>query len=103
VIFTGFQAAGTLGRAIVDGRAEVRIHGSPVRVAARVHTLGGFSAHGDQADLLRWYAGVGGRPPVWLVHGETESSEVLRDVLRASGATAEVARPGLCVDLGAAA
>jgi metallo-beta-lactamase family protein len=103
VIFTGFQAAGTLGRAIVDGREEVRIHGSPVRVAARVHTLGGFSAHGDQADLLRWYAGVGGRPPVWLVHGETESSEALRDVLRASGATAEVARPGLRVDLGAAA
>jgi hypothetical protein len=40
---------------------------------------------------------------VWLVHGETESSAALRDVLRASGATAEVARPGLRVDLGAAA
>ena len=103
VIFTGFQAGGTLGRAIVDGRDEVRIHGSPVRVAARIHTLGGFSAHGDQADLLRWYAGVGGRPPVWLVHGETESSAALRDVLRTSGAAAEVARPGLRLDLRAAA
>jgi len=99
VVFSGFQAQGTLGRAIVDGREEVRIHGSPVAVAARVHTLGGFSAHGDRQDLLRWYAGIAGRPPVWLVHGEPAAAEGLRDALRAEGARAEVAAPGETLDL----
>jgi metallo-beta-lactamase family protein len=103
VIFTGFQAQGTLGRAIVDGRDEVRILGSPVRVAARVHTLGGFSAHGDQADLRRWYAALPGKPPVWLVHGETSASAAFRDVLRGEGVQVEVAAPGVRLDLGAAA
>jgi metallo-beta-lactamase family protein len=99
VVITGFQAVGTLGRAIVEGRDEVRIHGSPVRVAARVHTLGGFSAHGDQADLLRWYSGVAGQPPVWLVHGERDSSAALRDVLVQKGVSVNVAEPGIRLDL----
>jgi len=103
VVFSGFQAQGTLGRAIVDGRDYVRIHGSPVKVAARVHTLGGFSAHGDQHDLLRWYGAIPGRPPVWLVHGEASAAEGLRDVLRGQGSRAEVAAPGTKLDLGAAA
>jgi metallo-beta-lactamase family protein len=100
VVFTGFQAAGTLGRAIVDGSDEVHIHGSPVRVQARVHTLGGFSAHGDQADLLRWYSGLVGRPPVWLVHGERDSSTALREALAQEGVRADIAEPGLRLDLG---
>jgi metallo-beta-lactamase family protein len=103
VVFSGFQAQGTLGRAIVDGRDTVRIHGAPVNVAARVHTLGGFSAHGDRQDLMRWYGAIPGRPPVWLVHGESGASLGLRETLRADGVEAEVARPGLVLDLGAAA
>jgi metallo-beta-lactamase family protein len=103
VVFTGFQAQGTLGRAIVDGREQVRIHGSPVRVAARIHTLGGFSAHGDQQDLLRWYGAIPGRPPVWLVHGEADAAAGLRDALRTQGARAEVAAPGVVLDLAEAA
>jgi len=103
VVFSGFQAQGTLGRAIVERREYVRIHGSPVKVAARVHTLGGFSAHGDQHDLLRWYGSIPGRPPVWLVHGEASAAEGLRDALRGQGARAEVATPGIKLDLGAAA
>jgi metallo-beta-lactamase family protein len=103
VVFSGFQAQGTLGRAIVDGRDYVRIQGSPVKVAARVHTLGGFSAHGDQHDLMRWYGAIPGRPPVWLVHGEPAAAEALRDALRRDGTRAEVAVPGATLDLGAAA
>jgi len=103
VVFTGFQAEGTLGRAIVDGRELVRIHGSPVKVAARVHTLGGFSAHGDQQDLLRWYGAIPGSPPVWLVHGEASAAEGLRDALRAQGTRAEIAQPGVVLGLQAAA
>ena len=103
VVFSGFQAQGTLGRAIVERREYVRIHGSPVKVAARVHTLGGFSAHGDQQDLLRWYGAIPGRPSVWLVHGEPTAAEALRDALRSAGSRAEVAVPGVTLDLGAAA
>ncbi len=100
VVFSGFQARGTLGRSIVDGRETVRIHGDAVKVAARIHTLGGFSAHGDQQDLLRWYGAIPGRPPVWLVHGEPSASAVLREKLRADGVEAMVARPGHVLELG---
>lgn len=103
VVFTGFQAQGTLGRAIVDGHQEVRIHGSPVKVAAGIHTLGGFSAHGDQQDLLRWHAALPGNPPVWLVHGEPSAAEGLRDALLAKGTSAECAVAGNRLDLGALA
>jgi metallo-beta-lactamase family protein len=103
IVFSGFQAQGTTGRAIVDGRESVRIHGEPIKVAARVHTLGGFSAHGDQQDLLRWYEAIPGRPPVWLVHGESQAAAGLRDVLRSKGVRADVAVAGLELDLGAIA
>jgi len=102
VVFTGFQAQGTLGRAIVERREYVRIHGARVKVQARVHTLGGFSAHGDRQDLMRWYGAIPGRPPVWLVHGESGAAQALRDALRVEGVEAEVAQPGVTIDLGAA-
>ena len=99
VVIVGFQAPGTLGRQLVDRASEVRIHGQRVRCLAQVHTLGGLSAHGDQADLLRWYDSFAGHPPVYLVHGEVPSSEALAEKLREHGAAATVARPGLKIDL----
>lgn len=99
VLIVGFQAPGTLGRALVDRKPEVWIHGQRVPSAAQVHTVGGLSAHGDQADLLRWYDSFAGRPPVCLVHGEVASSEALAIKLRERGATATVTRPGLKLDL----
>jgi len=99
VLIVGFQAPGTLGRQLVDRLPEVRIHGQRVRVAAQVHTLGGLSAHGDQAQLLRWYDSFKGRPPVYLVHGEVAAAEALAVKLRELGASATVTRPGLQVDL----
>ncbi len=53
IVFTGFQAAGTLGREIVDGATRVRLFRDDVPVRASVHTIGGLSAHGDQAALAR--------------------------------------------------
>ena len=99
VVIVGFQAPGTLGRQLVDHASEVRIHGQRVRCLAQVHTLGGLSAHGDQEDLLRWYDSFAGHPPVYLVHGEVQSSEALAEKLREHGAAATVARPGLTIDL----
>lgn len=95
VIFPGFQAHGTLGRELVDGAKHVNILGERVRVAAKLHTVGGLSAHADQAGLMEWYSHFEGRPPVWLVHGEDKAREVLAAQLReVFGATVELARPG---------
>jgi metallo-beta-lactamase family protein len=101
VVIVGFQAPGTLGRQLVDRRQEVRIHGRMVTVAAQIHTLGGLSAHGDQADLLRWYDNFTPRPPVYLVHGEVSAAEAFAVKLRERGASATVTRPGLKIDLAA--
>jgi len=71
ILFTGFQAAGTLGRRIVDGARSVMLFGEAVPVKARVYTLGGLSAHADQAALLAWLKGFR-KPPsrTFVVHGE---------------------------------
>ena len=99
VVIVGFQAPGTLGRRLVDREPEVFIHGRRVRCASQVHTLGGLSAHGDQADLLRWYDSFTPPPPVYLVHGEVPAAESLAEKLRERGTQAIVSRPGLTVDL----
>lgn len=95
VVFAGYQAGGTLGRQIVDGAKTVRIYGESIRVAAQRHTVGGLSAHADQAGLVEWYGHFKKRPPVWLVHGEDPAREVLADKLRHEfGASVSLARPG---------
>ena len=99
VVIVGFQAPGTLGRRLVDREPEVFIHGRRVRCASQVHTVGGLSAHGDQADLLRWYGSFMPRPPVYLVHGEVPAAEALAEKLRELGAEATVTRPGLTIEL----
>jgi metallo-beta-lactamase family protein len=100
VIIVGYQAAGTLGRQLVDGNVYVRIHGENIRVRARIHTVGGLSAHGDQDDLARWYSSLAPPPPVYLVHGEPAAAEGLAARLRKDGAPrAVVAERGMKVDL----
>ncbi len=69
VIFVGFAAKGTLARQIIDGQNPVNILGDDIPVRARVHTINGFSAHADQAELLIWHGHTGaGR--TFLTHGE---------------------------------
>jgi metallo-beta-lactamase family protein len=99
VMITGFQAPGTLGRRLVDRAPEVRIHGQTLRLKAKVHTVGGLSAHGDQGDLLRWYESFVGRPLVCLVHGEAESAHALQHEIVKLGGNAIVPRPGARLDL----
>jgi metallo-beta-lactamase family protein len=75
IVFTGYQAVGTLGREIIDGKKIVKIFGEEVQVKASIHTLGGFSAHADQKGLLNWLSNFK-RPmmKVFIVHGEENIS-----------------------------
>jgi metallo-beta-lactamase family protein len=100
ILITGFQAQGTLGRALVDGARHIRLWGETMRVAAAVHTIGGLSAHADQAGLLKWYSKFENRPPVVLVHGEEQAAYGLSECLQERlGAPVRVARPGEVVSL----
>ncbi len=100
VIISGFQAQGTLGRALVDGAKYISLWGETVRVAATVHTIGGLSAHADQPGLKNWYANFEGRPPVVLVHGETSALETLSNTLQNDlEAPVTIAKRGQVLDL----
>ncbi len=80
LLFSGFQAAGTRGRKLLDGAADVRIHGQWVPVRAEVAELPMLSAHADADELLRWLRGFKRRPQrVFIVHGEPDASEALRE------------------------
>ena len=74
VVFVGYAAKGTLARQIIDGRNPVHILGDDVPVRAAIHTINGFSAHADQADLLRWH-GHTGAARTFLTHGEEDAMQ----------------------------
>lgn len=96
VVIVGFQAAGTPGRALVDGARSLVLLGRPVPINARVHTLGGFSAHADQSRLLHWAGHFRSpRPRTFLIHGEDDARQALAARLRAEhGLTVELPQMG---------
>lgn len=82
VVFVGYQAAGTRGRALVDGAETVAIHGHTVWVKAQVRQLQGLSAHGDRDELLRWCRELQGAPQrIFLNHGEDPARKALRTAI----------------------
>ena len=89
VIIVGFQAAGTTGRALVDGARHIHLMGRSYDVRARVHTVGGLSAHADQQGLADWYAAFEATP---RVHGEPSATDALHERLK-SRFNAPVFRP----------
>jgi metallo-beta-lactamase family protein len=75
IVIIGFQAEGTLGRRIVDGARSVRIFGDDYSVRAKVYTIGGLSAHGDQAALMGWLRAFSAPPArTFIVHGEPDTA-----------------------------
>jgi metallo-beta-lactamase family protein len=83
IMFVGYEAAGTLGRQIVDGAKEVRILGQQYPVKARIVQIHGFSAHADRDELLKWLLGFQIAPRgVFVVHGEGESAKSFGEFVR---------------------
>jgi metallo-beta-lactamase family protein len=78
LLFVGYQAAGTLGRRILDGEPEVKILGQWVPVRCRIVKIGGFSAHADWKEILRWLEGMTGAPRrTFLTHGEPVAANAM--------------------------
>ena len=80
VVIVGFQSADSLGRRLVNGEKLVSIFGEKIAVKAQVHTLGGFSAHAGQTDLLAWFEVIApAKPRVVLTHGENGPRKILAE------------------------
>ena len=82
VLFVGYQASGTLGRQILEGREQVRLHGFEHKVRARIARIEGFSAHADRDELTEWLSALQDPPKrVFANHGETDAAEAFREHL----------------------
>ena len=100
VIIVGYQAIGTPGRALVDGAKRLRVVGEDVAVNATIHTLGGFSAHAGQQQLLDWIdAFHKPKPHTYLIHGEPDAKKALQHQLHAMDIKAEIPELGKTITI----
>lgn len=98
IVFVGFQAAGTIGRKLVDGEKRMKFFGEEMVINAQIHTVGGFSAHAGQNELVKWAKAFAGKPKFCLVHGEQKAIVALRDeLLLRADIDAEIAVKGASV------
>jgi metallo-beta-lactamase family protein len=100
VLFVGYQAQGTLGRAILDGAQRVRISGQDVAVRARIRRIDSYSAHADRSELIAWIAArrpIGGS--LFLTHGEQGAIDSLRSAVSASATSVITPAMGECYAL----
>jgi metallo-beta-lactamase family protein len=83
VLIVGYQGHGSLGRRLVDGEKIVSIFGEKIAVKATIHTLGGFSAHAGQTDLMHWFNVLApSKPRVVLTHGEDDQRGALARLIQ---------------------
>lgn len=83
ILFTGHQAGGTRGAALVDGAGFIRIHGQDVRVRARVANVDSMSAHADSDEIMGWLSALGTAPRrTFITHGEPAASDALRSRIK---------------------
>ena len=98
VIFCGYQAKGTLGRLLVDGKENIKLFNDTYAVKAQIETLGGFSAHAGQNELIGWLANFAPTPRVVLVHGDPEALEALSQKLwDEKGLVTDIPYLGQCI------
>ena len=96
IVITGYQAEGTLGRILVEGKKSIiKILGSEVNAAAKIHTLGAFSAHADQSQLLGWAQNFNEpKPKLFLVHGEKSAALSLQTCFKRRNWPAQIPTAG---------
>ena len=83
IVFVGFQAQGTPGRNIVDGAKKIRLFNEDIAIKAKIWTIGGFSAHAGQSQLLDWLGNFQNKKmPVFLIHGESAAQDQLALLIR---------------------
>ncbi len=83
VLFVGYQANGTLGRAIAEGAKEVKLFGETIEIRAKIEKLAGLSGHADKGGLLRWIEGFETKPErVFVVHGDDSSCKLFTECLK---------------------
>ena len=83
VLFVGYQAIGTLGRAIVEGAKEVKLFGETIEIRAKIEKLVGMSGHADKGGLLQWIKGFETKPErVFVVHGEDSVCKLFTECLK---------------------
>lgn len=83
ILFTGHQAGGTRGAALVDGARVIRIHGQEVRVRARVANVDSMSAHADSNEIMAWLGALGTPPRrTFITHGEPAAADALRSRIK---------------------
>ncbi|OGL45235.1 MAG: hypothetical protein A2W05_01665 [Candidatus Schekmanbacteria bacterium RBG_16_38_10] len=82
-MFIGYQAQGTRGRTILEGKPTVKIHGQQIPIRAKIENISGFSAHADYNEAQAWLMGFN-RPPLktFIVHGEPDSSAALEEKIK---------------------
>jgi len=95
VVIVGYQAIGTPGRSLVDGAKSFRLGNDEIAVKAAIHTLGGFSAHASQSQLIDWLNNFSKpHPRLYLIHGEAEAKPVLQEKLSHQGWSANIPHLG---------
>lgn len=105
VLFVGYQAVGTLGRALLEGAKSVKLFGEEIEVKADIQRLNGVSGHADKNGLLEWVGAFSPKPAqVFVVHGESSVCDAFTDCLRTEhGLTASAPYSGTEFDLAAGA
>ena len=83
ILFVGYQAVGTMGRALIEGAKELKLFGEPIEVRAEIAQLGGASSHADKEGLIRWINAFEKKPErVYVVHGEDSVCDSFTQCLR---------------------
>ena len=82
IVFVGYQAQGTLGRRIKEGKKLVKLFGEEIQVNAKIYSLDGFSGHADKEEIMWWLKGFIDKPKkIFIVHGEEEASQEMSKII----------------------
>lgn len=95
LIFVGYQAEGTMGREILDGKKQLNIWGNEIQVRAQIKEIKTMSSHADQEQLINWLKKIKGLKEVVLIHGEELPRLVLTEKIRQEIPGTEVVLPVL--------